>query len=149
MINKFSKLMDDLCYSFSLAEIKIENEKQDDLSHNSALYKKIICKESGKHTISSIAKLLAVKTTAVTQKVNELEQKKYVVRKQCVEDKRVSYLYGAEKSCPCKDMLVKRDEYVFAKLQKEYTPEEVLRFLEMLEKTTDSYSEYDTQIEER
>ncbi len=143
MKDKFSKLIDDLCYAFTMAEIKIQNHKQDDLSLNTSLYRKIICKNSGKHTISSIAKLLCVKTTAVTQKVNELEQKNYVIRKQCEKDKRISYLFGAEKFCPCKNAFYERDEYVFDKLKGEYSSEEVAKFLEILERTNAHYMDYD------
>ncbi len=148
MLQNFSKLIDDLCYKFSLAEIKIESQMQADLSHNTSLYRKIICKESGKHTISSISKLLLVKTTAVTQKVNELENKNYVIRKQSPVDKRISYLYGVDKYCPCKDALIRRDEYVLKKLQEEYSQDEINTFLAILEKTNSHYLEYDTLKEE-
>ncbi len=144
MIQKFSKLIDDLCFRFSLAEIKAENELQDDLSHNSSLYRRIICKESGKHTISSIAKLLSVKTTAVTQKVNELESKNYVIRKQSNQDKRISYLYGIDKFCPCHNAFLTRNTFVFERLQEEYSDEEISKFLEMLEKTNTYFTEYDS-----
>ncbi len=145
MIKKFSKLVDDLCYRFTLAEIKVENEKQTDLSHNSALYRKIICKESGVHTISSIAKLLSVKTTAVTQKVNELEQKNYVTRSQSENDKRTFFLHGVTKSCPCKNEFLKRDEYVLNRLLDEYSAEEIAEFLKIFERTNSLYSEFDNQ----
>ncbi len=144
MIEKFSKLIDDLCFRFSLAEIKAENELQDELSHNSSLYRRIICKESGKHTISSIANLLSVKTTAVTQKVNELERKNYVIRKQSNQDKRISYLYGVDKFCPCQDAFLTRNIYVFEKLEAEYSKAEIIKFMEILEKTNIYFSEYDS-----
>ncbi len=144
MIKIFSQLIDDLCYGFALAEIRIENNKRQDLSYNSTLYRKIICKESGKHTISSIAKLLSVKTTAVTQKVNELESKNYVIRKQSSDDKRVSFLFGVEKFCPCKDAFLQRDKYVFDKLQSEYSSDDINKFLDILKKSNTYYQEYDS-----
>ncbi len=143
MLDKFSKVIDDLFYNFSIAEIKIEHAKQQELSHNTMLYRKIICKESGKHTISSIAKLLSVKTTAVTQKVNELETKNYVTRKQSEADKRISYLYGVEKHCPCHDAFVSRDSHVLGELQKQYNDDEIAKFIEMLQKTNEHYMEFD------
>ncbi len=143
MLEKFSKLIGDLCYNFLLAEIKTENEKQSDLSHNTSLYRKIICKESGKHTISSIAKLLSVKTTAVTQKVNELESKNYVFRKQSDADKRISYLFGVEKYCPCQSEFLQRDEYVFSKIEAEYSADDVTKFLEIFKKVNEYYLDYD------
>ncbi len=148
MNEKFSKLIDDLCYTSSLAEIKIENNLQKDLSHNTSLYRKIICKESGKHTISSISKLLSVKTTAVTQKVNELEVKNYVVRKQSEKDKRISYLHAVEKFCPCQDAFKTRNDFVIKKLQVEYTKEEIELFLKILESTTTHFLDFDTKGDE-
>ena len=143
----FSKLINDLCFNFSLAEIKTENKFQNKLSHNSFLYRKIICKESGKHTISSIAKLLSVKTTAVTQKVNELESKNYVTRKHSDKDKRISYLYAVDQFCPCTDEIEKRNAYVFSKLQEEYSNEDINIFLEILEKTNKHFLEFDNNQE--
>ena len=143
----FSKLINDLCFNFYLAEIKIENKLQNNLSHNTSLYRKIICKQSGKHTISSIAKLLSIKTTAVTQKVNELESKNYVVRKHSDKDKRISYLYGVEQFCPCAEAIEKRNNYVLSKLQETYSSESVKNFLEMLEKTNEYFAEFDNNEE--
>ncbi len=143
MLETYAKLIDDLCYRFSLAELRVENEKRKDLSHNSSLYKKIICKESGQHTISSIAKLLSVNTTAVTQKVNELESKNYVYKEQCKKDKRVSYLFGVDKHCPCKEGLLKRDKFVFEGLENEYSNEQIGLFIEMLNSANELYSNYD------
>ena len=147
MILNFSKLINDLCFNFSLAEIKNENKLQNNLSHNTFLYRKIICKQSGKHTISSIAKLLSVKTTAVTQKVNELESKNYVTRKQSDVDKRIAYLYGVEQLCPCAEAIEKRNAYVFSKLEEEFANEDIEIFLNVLEKTNEYFSEYDNKEE--
>ncbi len=143
MITRFSSLTSDLFYNFTIAQIRIENEKQSDLSHNTSLYRNIICKESGKHTISSISKLLSVKSTAVTQKVNELEQKNYVVRKQSEEDKRISHLYAVEKFCPCAEEFIKRDNFVFSNLQSKFSNDELSKFLEILEQAKTHYLEYD------
>ncbi len=148
MREKFSKLVDDLSYTFALAEIRIKNELKDDLSLNTSFYQRIICKEPGRHTISSIAKLLSVKTTAVTQKVNELESKNYVVRKQSDSDKRISYLCGAGKFCPSQEAFEKRNKQVFSMLQEVYSPEELAKFLEILEKTNALFAAYDARGEE-
>ncbi len=141
----FSKLLYDLCYTCSLNEIKIENEKRSDLSYNSSFYRKIICKDSGHHTISSIAKLLSVQTTAVTQKVNELEKKNYVYRKQSETDKRISYLYAVEKHCPCAAAIQARDFSIYHKLEEEYSQEDLARFLEILERMNTHYLEFDSK----
>ena len=145
MIEKFSKLISDLCFTFTIAEIKIENKLQGDLSHNTSLYRKIICRESGKHTISSIAKLLSVNTTAVTQKVNELERKNYVIRKQSECDKRISYLYRVDKFCLCAEEYSKRNAYVLAKLKQGYSDEDISKFIEILDKTNSYFLEYDNE----
>ncbi len=145
MLDKFSSLVDKLVYISTLSEIKNINEKQDDFSLNTMLYRKIICTESGKHTVSSIANLLSVATTAVTQKVNELERKGAVERRQCENDKRISYLYGVEKHCPCKDALSKRDTYVFSELEKTHTKEELDKFLEIFEQMNSLYVDFDKE----
>ena len=147
MSSKFAELIGDLCFNFSLAEIKNENKLQNNLSHNTFLYRKIICKQSGKHTISSIAKLLSVKTTAVTQKVNELESKNYVTRKQSDIDKRIAYLYGVEQFCPCAEAIEKRNRYVFSKLEEEFSKEDIKIFLNVLEKTNEYFLEFDKKEE--
>ncbi len=147
MNEKFSELMDSISFGISIAEIKTENRRDEDISHNTDLYRRIICREPGEHTISSIARLLNIKTTAVTQKVNELERKGYVIRKQCEKDKRVSYLYGVEEQCPCRNFVKVRDEYVISKLSESYKEEEILALLVMLEKMNDYYMEYDKKVE--
>ena len=144
-MNRFSKVIDDLFYNRTLSEIKIVNEQQDELTQNTMLYKKIICKESGKHTISSIAKLLSVATTAVTQKVNELEKKNYITRKQSTEDKRISYLYRVDQECKCLEEELKRDEYVLEKLKEKYTEEDIEKFINMFEHMNMQYEKYDKE----
>ncbi len=145
MKSEFSRMMDDLFYQMTLSEIRIENRKQDELSHNSMLYRKIICKESGKHTISSIANLLSVATTAVTQKVNELEKKGYVTRKQSTNDKRISYLYKVDKHCPCGEAFTSRDNYVLDKLRETHTEEEIKVFLKVFQEMNQHFVEYDNK----
>ena len=142
-MNRFSKVIDDLFYNLTLSEIKITNEKQDELTQNTMLYKKIICKESGKHTISSIAKLLSVATTAVTQKVNELEKKNYITRQQSLEDKRISYLCRVDKECKCLEEELKRDKYVLEKLKEKYSEKELENFINTFEYMNTQYKKYD------
>ncbi len=145
MKEKFSKLISDLCYMTAITEIKIENKFQDDLSHNTSLYRKIICKESGLHTISSIAKLLSVNTTAVTQKVNELESKNYVERKQSEKDKRISYLHAVDKYCPCRNAFVTRNDHVLSKLKDEYSNDDINVFLKIFESANRHFLEFDSE----
>ena len=146
---KFAEAVDDLFYYTTLADIKVTNEKQDEFSVNTMLYRKIICKESGKHTISSIAKLLNIATTAVTQKVNELEKKGAIVRKQCTTDKRISYLHRVDKACACASAMCQRNEYVRQQLEATYGAEELEQFLEIFQTMNEKYREFDSRMEEK
>ncbi len=145
---KFTQVVDDLFYYTTLADIKVTNEMQDEFSMNTMLYRKIICKESGKHTISSIAKLLNIATTAVTQKVNELEKKGAIVRKQCTTDKRISYLHKVDKACPCNAAFCKRNGYVSRGLEATYSEEELEKFLDIFTTMNKLYQEFDETLDQ-
>lgn len=147
MQQQFSTLLDDLFFQTTIARIGIENKKQTDLSHNTMLYRSIICRQSGKHTISSIAKLLSVATTAVTQKVNELEKKGYVIRKHSEQDKRIVYLCSANRPCSCKEAILERDQNVYEQLTKEFTKEQLDNFFSVLTKTLECYKKYDERMD--
>ncbi len=144
----FSKALGDFYYASTLFEIVAKNLTNTDLSYNSLLYKKIICQDSKKHSISSIASLLNVATPAVTQKVNELEKKGYVQRVPCTDDKRICYLCKRDNNCPIEKEFVNRDSFLMTELAKTHSKEDIQSFVSMLEELSDLAHSYTNQRRE-
>lgn len=81
-------------HDFALTELKRTHENREfhKLSYQDVLYLNIIECHPNKYTSSQIADLLKITRPAVTQKINELAKKGYVIRTQSETDKRVHYL---------------------------------------------------------
>ncbi len=78
----------------SIAELQqlYQNRGANDLSYHDTLYLNIILAHPNRYTSSQIADLLKISRPAITQKINELAKKGYVIRTQCEHDKRIFYL---------------------------------------------------------
>ncbi len=139
MDKRLVKALDKLFHDLAIAELQQfhkENNKCE-LSYHDTLYLNIIEAHPGKYTSSRIADVLKVSRPAVTQKINELVKKGYVIRTQSEIDKRVYYL----KTNPNMDYYNKKDrsdEFRAIKiLIDKYGEAEAFKLCEMIEFLSD------------
>ncbi len=94
MSERLIKTLDKLSHDMSIAELNslYKNRETSDLSYHDTLYLNIIDAHPNKYTSSQIADILKITRPAVTQKINELAKKGYIIRTQSEQDKRVFYL---------------------------------------------------------
>ncbi len=94
MSDRLIKTIDKLSHDMSIAELNslYQNRETSNLSYHDTLYLNIIDAHPNKYTSSQIADLLKITRPAVTQKINELAKKGYIIRTQSTQDKRVFYL---------------------------------------------------------
>ncbi len=94
MTHRLTKVIDNFSHDISIAELHrlYMDREGHDLSYHDTLYLNIIDAHPNRYTSSQIADLLKVTRPAVTQKINELTKKGYIIRTQSEKDKRVFYL---------------------------------------------------------
>ncbi len=94
MSGKINNLLDKIFHDMSLSELKRAYSKNNsgDLSYHDLLYLNIIETHQNLYTASQIADMLNITRPSVTQKINELCKKGYIIRTQSEKDKRVFYL---------------------------------------------------------
>ncbi len=140
MSKRLFKAIDKLNYDFSIAELQRAHEERNDenISYHDSLYLNIIETEPNKFTSSQIADLLRITRPAVTQKINELAKKGYIIRTQSQTDKRVFYLSVS----PDKQFYTAEDEKLKVEIEKllkdkygEDTVEKMAEMIEFLSKT--------------
>lgn len=94
LLNAINKLF----YNMSILELQMQNEIDGELTYNDILYITLISIKNGELTSSMIADFLLVSKPSVTQKINSLEKKGYIVKKQSEKDRRIYYLYINEEN---------------------------------------------------
>ncbi len=94
MSDRLIKSIDKFIHDTALAELQQAYKTRDtsDLSYHDTLYLNIIEAHPNRYTSSQIADLLKITRPAVTQKINELVKKGYIIRTQSETDKRIFYL---------------------------------------------------------
>ncbi len=94
MTGKFIKAMHRITHDTALYELGrlYSQDKESALSYHDTLYLNIIEAHPNQYTSSQIADLLKITRPSVTEKINQLCKKGYVLRKQSETDKRVYYL---------------------------------------------------------
>ena len=95
MIHPLSIALEKFYHDISISELKFQNSftGREKLTYNDILYLNIIAGHSGEYTATKIADMLHVSRPSVTNKINELSKKGYVIRKQDEKDKRIYYLF--------------------------------------------------------
>ncbi len=135
MSKKVIKSMDKLWHDLSISELQQANKGKSecDLSYHDTLYLNIIEAHPNGYTSSQIADLLKVSRPAVTQKINELIKRGYIIRTQSATDKRVFYL----KTNPEKDYFNHNDRAdeikVVEALTDKFGNKDIDKFCEMIE----------------
>ncbi len=94
MSGKLIKALHKITHDTALYELKrlYSHDKKSDLSYHDTLYLNIIEAHPNKYTSSQIADLLKITRPSVTEKINQLCKKGYILRTQSKTDKRVFYL---------------------------------------------------------
>ncbi len=94
MSGKLTKALHKITHDTALYELKrlYTYDKKSVLSYHDTLYLNIIEAHPNEYTSSQIADLLKITRPSVTEKINQLCKKGYVLRTQSKTDKRVFYL---------------------------------------------------------
>ncbi len=94
MRGKLTKALHKITHDTALYELKrlYNHDKKSVLSYHDTLYLNIIEAHPNKYTSSQIADLLKITRPSVTEKINQLCKKGYILRTQSKTDKRVFYL---------------------------------------------------------
>ncbi len=135
MSEKLIRVMDKFSHDMSLSELQqvYTNRSGNDLSYHDMLYLNIIMAHPNKYTSSQIADLLKITRPAVTQKINELTKKGYIVRTQSKKDKRIFYLATHPKKTIYTEKDIQTELKVSKLLTEKYGEEKVDLMCEMLE----------------
>ncbi len=133
--NKLSKALDKLWHDMSLAELKKLHDSTNlaKLSYHDTLYLNMIDCYPNKYTSSKIADLLKITRPSVTQRINELEKKGYVVRTQSIEDKRVFYLSLNPRSDYVLDISQKEENNIYTEFIQKFGAGNLNLFCEMID----------------
>ncbi len=94
MSGKLVKALNKITHDTALYELKrlYSHDKKSKLSYHDTLYLNIIEAHPNKYTSSQIADILKITRPSVTEKINQLCSKGYILRTQSKSDKRVFYL---------------------------------------------------------
>ncbi len=135
MKERLIKVIDKLIHDTAIAELAhaYKTRETSNLSYHDTLYLNIIEAHPNRYTSSQIADLLKITRPAVTQKINELCKKGYIIRTQSEKDKRVYYL----STNPKNSFYSEEDKHVENKavkmLRVKYGDKKVNRMCDMLE----------------
>ncbi len=135
MEERFIKSMDKLFHNMAITDLQRSYTDFDtsDLSYHDTLYLNIIEAHPNRYTSSQIADLLKITRPAVTQKINILVKKGYIIRTQSQKDRRVFYLAtNPEKSFYNSDDK-KADRKVAKYFEKKYGTHALKMLCEMIE----------------
>ncbi len=135
MSERLSKVLDKLSHDMSIAELQSAYRKRagNDLSYHDILYLNIIEAHPNRYTSSQIADLLKITRPAVTQKINELAKKGYIIRTQDEKDKRVFHLSVEPDSMYMNDEERAVEKKVAKMLEEKYGAEQVDTMCDMIE----------------
>ncbi len=94
MKGKLIKALNKITHDTALYELRrlYSHDKKTQLSYHDTLYLNIIEAHPNKYTSSQIADLLKITRPSVTEKINQLCKKGYILRTQSEKDKRIFYL---------------------------------------------------------
>ncbi len=94
MRGKLTKALSKITHDTALYELRrlYSYDKKGELSYHDTLYLNIIEAHPNEYTSSQIADLLKVTRPSVTEKINQLCKKGYLLRTQSKTDKRLFYL---------------------------------------------------------
>ena len=132
---RFRDMMCKFQHDISINDIQILNKhkEKDKISMNSRMYLEIIAGRNGEYTASSLADTLHLSRPSITQKLNELEKKGFIYKKQDENDKRIHYLFIVKKDSPLVKEFEKSDLDVEEKMIEKFGTKEIDKFYDILE----------------
>ncbi len=135
MSKTINEILNKMYHDMAIEELGRAYSKEvvNNLSYHDVLYLNIIEAHPNEYTSSKIADLLGITRPSVTQKINELCKKGYVVRTQSEIDKRVYYLKSANEAKKLFDESTYEVNEAEKMLLNKYGVEKLNIFLEMLE----------------
>ncbi|ONI39836.1 hypothetical protein AN639_00560 [Candidatus Epulonipiscium fishelsonii] len=139
MSGKLSKALHKLTHDTALYELKrlYSYDKKSVLSYHDTLYLNIIEAHPNKYTSSQIADLLKITRPSVTEKINQLCKKGYILRTQSETDKRVFYLSINPDSPKDYETTARYEEEMEREVLAKFGEEKVDIFCEMIEFLSD------------
>lgn len=142
-----TKAIDRLYYNILLNELRMMNENTlyHNITYNSLLYLDLISYTEN-CTVSFLANALHVAKSSVTLKVNELMRQSLVEKKQSQLDRRVYFLSVKPEILEEFKKLDQATYYAVEQVQKQYKPEEINRFCEMLDRFSEHYHDYSEKV---
>lgn len=138
-----TKAIDRLYYNIILNELRMMNESNlyHSITYNSLLYLDLISYTEN-CTVSFLAGVLRVAKSSVTLKVNDLIKQGLVEKKQSEQDRRVYFLTVRPEILEEFKKLDQATNYAVEQVKKQYTPDEMNRFCEMLDAFSSYYNDY-------
>ncbi len=143
MDGKLIKALNKITHDTALYELKrlYSHDKKSELSYHDTLYLNIIESHPNKYTSSQIADLLNITRPSVTEKINQLCKKGYILRTQSETDKRVFYLSINPNSPKDYEIVASYENEVERSILEKFGHEKVDVFCEMVEYLSDILSD--------
>ncbi len=143
MSGKLTKALNKITHDTALYELKrlYSHDKKSVLSYHDTLYLNIIEAHPNKYTSSQIADLLKITRPSVTEKINQLCKKGYILRTQSETDKRVFYLSINPNSPKDYETTASYEDEMEREVLAKFGEEKVDLLCEMIEYLSDLLSE--------
>ncbi len=143
MSGKLTKALKKITHDTALYELKrlYSYDKKSILSYHDTLYLNIIESHPNEYTSSQIADLLKITRPSVTEKINQLCKKGYVIRTQSETDKRLYYLSINPNGPKDYETTAEYEDELEHDILTKFGEEKVDLFCEMIEYLSDLMSE--------
>ncbi len=143
MSGKLTKSLHKITHDTALYELRrlYSHDKKSLLSYHDTLYLNIIEAHPNKYTSSQIADLLKITRPSVTEKINQLCKKGYILRTQSKTDKRVFYLSINPDSPKDYETTASYEDEIEQAILEKFGEEKVDLLCEMIEYLSDLLSE--------
>ncbi len=135
MDKKLIKALNKITHDTAIYELMrlYSYDKKSSLSYHDTLYLNIIEAHPNKYTSSQIADLLKITRPSVTEKINQLCNKGYILRTQSETDKRVFFLSINPDAPKDYEVTVAYEDEIEKRFYKKFGEEKVDIFCEMIE----------------
>ncbi len=143
MSGKLTKALHKIMHDTALYELKrlYSHDKKSVLSYHDTLYLNIIEAHPNEYTSSQVADLLKITRPSVTEKINQLCKKGYILRTQSETDKRVFYLAINPNSPKDYEMTAAYEGEIESSILEKFGEDKVDIFCEMIEYLSDLLSD--------
>ncbi len=143
MNGKLTKALHKITHDTALYELKrlYSHDKKSELSYHDTLYLNIIEAHPNEYTSSQIADLLKITRPSVTEKINQLCKKGYILRTQSETDKRVFYLSINPDSPKDYETTASYESEIESKILEKFGENNVDLFCELIEFLSDLLAE--------